>query len=118
VVYYRSITTCFAIATVAIPFTALAADLESVFNIAEGAAILFSRFFGVLAIAMFVYGIVKYIAASGNAEKEKQARGYIIYGLIGLFILVAFWALVTVIVTTFGLEGENPSITPPPPPTV
>ena len=68
--------------------------------------------FMTVAVAVFLWGIIMYITAGGDAEKEKTARGYIIYGLIGLFVLVAFWGLITVITTTFGVtEGTTP-ITP------
>jgi len=71
-----------------------------------------------VAIAVFVYGIIKYIASAGDAQKEKEARGYIVYGLIGLFVLVAFWALVTVVTSTFGLEGESETTEYPEPPLI
>jgi len=65
-----------------------------------------------IAIAVFLYGIVLYISSGGDAEKEKTARGYIIYGIIGLFILVAFWGLVTVLANTFGISSGTTPITP------
>lgn len=65
-----------------------------------------------IAIAVFLYGIVLYISSGGDAEKEKTARGYIIYGIIGLFVLVAFWGLVTVLANTFGISSGVTPITP------
>lgn len=65
-----------------------------------------------IAIAVFLYGIVLYISSGGDAEKEKTARGYIIYGIIGLFVLVAFWGLVTVLANTFGISSGTSPITP------
>ncbi len=65
-----------------------------------------------IAIAVFLYGIVLYISSGGDAEKEKTARGYIIYGIIGLFVLVAFWGLVTVLANTFGISSGTTPITP------
>lgn len=66
-----------------------------------------------IAVAVFIYGVVKYIAAAGDTEKMREAKGYIIYGILGLFVLVAFWGLIAVIVYTFGLDASNPSITLP-----
>ena len=60
--------------------------------------------FMVLAFAIFLWGIVKYITAGGSPEKEKAARGFIIYGLIGIFLLVAFWGIIKIFTTTFGLD--------------
>ena len=69
-----------------------------------------------LAIAVFVYGVVKFIAAAGDEQKIKDAKNYIVYGLLGLFVLVAFWGLVAILVTTFQLDASNPPITMPPAP--
>ena len=65
-----------------------------------------------IAIAVFLYGIVLYISSGGDSEREKNARGYIIYGVIGLFALVAFWGLVTVLAQTFGITAGSSPITP------
>jgi len=72
----------------------------------------FVPFLMVVAIAIFVYGVVKFIAAAGNEEKIKSAKSYIIYGILGLFVLVAFWGLVAVLVDTFGISEESAPIKP------
>jgi hypothetical protein len=69
-------------------------------------------FLSAVAIAFFVYGVIKYITAAGDVEKQKSAKGYILYGIIGLFVLVAFWALVTVLTSTFGLTERQSPIHP------
>jgi len=69
-----------------------------------------------IAIAVFIYGVVKYIAAAGDTDKMKEAKGYIIYGILGLFVLVAFWGLIAVLVQTFGLDAANSPIELPPAP--
>lgn len=69
----------------------------------------------VLVVAVFLWGIVRYVTAGGDAEKEKAARGYIIYGLIGIFVLVAFWGIVKMFAGTFGVDtgGTLPEVTIP-----
>ncbi|MBU2633233.1 hypothetical protein KJ751_01885 [Patescibacteria group bacterium] len=66
----------------------------------------------VLVVAVFLWGIVRYVTAGGDAEKEKAARGYIIYGLIGIFVLVAFWGIVKMFAGTFGVDtgGTLPEV--------
>lgn len=67
----------------------------------------------VLAIAVFMYGVVRYIMAGGDANKESEARSYLVAGLVGLFVLVSFWALISLVVTTFQLDTSGaPPITP------
>ncbi len=58
-------------------------------------------FIGVL---VFIWGIVNYIPGGGNMEKRKTARGYIIYGLIGLFIMIGFWGITKVVFLTFNIQ--------------
>lgn len=60
--------------------------------------------FMVVAVAVFLWGIVRYITAAGDEEKAKEARGYIIYGLIGVFVMVAFWGIINVVAGTFGVD--------------
>lgn len=57
-----------------------------------------------LAFAAFLWGVVKYIYAAGDEEKRKEAKGIIFWGILGMFILVAFWGLIQIVTTTFGIE--------------
>lgn len=57
-----------------------------------------------IAVLVFVYGIVNYVIAK-DEEQKKNARDLIIYGVIGLFAIVAVWGLVNVIANTFGVGG-------------
>lgn len=67
----------------------------------------------ILATLIFLWGIISYITASGDEEKLKSARTYIIWGLIALFVMVAVWGLVQVLLTTFGLgDLESQPLTP------
>lgn len=59
--------------------------------------------FGVL---YFVYGVIRYMIADSEEAKTK-GRDTIIYGVIGLAVIVSLWGLVGVINSTFGLGGEN-----------
>lgn len=61
----------------------------------------------VIATVVFLWGIISYIMAAGDEEKVKEARSFIIYGLIGLFVMVSVWGLVGVIAGSFGVSGTN-----------
>ena len=57
-----------------------------------------------LAFLFFIVAVFKYIMA--KEEKTKgAARDNMIYGIIGLFVMVAVWGLVRILVNTFGLGG-------------
>ena len=100
------------IAFLLFPLEALAATVQSVFLTLTDIVNIVSPVLMSVAVAVFLYGVVKYIIAAGDADKEKTARGYIIYGIIGLFVMVAFWGLVTVLSDTFGIDEGAQPITP------
>jgi|SRR3989338_934905 len=61
----------------------------------------------VLATVVFLWGVVKYVIAQGDEKKIEDGRSYIIYGLFGLFIMVAMWGIVNAAVLTFFGSGAG-----------
>ena len=59
-----------------------------------------------LGVVYFIWGVVQYVIAGGE-EAKKQGRERIIYGIIGLTIIVSLWGLVNLVVNTFGLSTNN-----------
>ena len=58
-----------------------------------------------LAVVVFVWGVVMYVVAS-DEEAKKKGKDRMIWGIIGLVVIVAMWGLVSVLTTTFGLNGS------------
>ena len=65
----------------------------------------------VLAGVYLVWGVVSYIIAD-EEEAKKKGRSKIVYGIIGLAIIISLWGLVNLVVNTFGLD-ERENILPP-----
>jgi hypothetical protein len=59
-----------------------------------------------LAVVYFIWGVIQY-TVSTDEEAKKGARGKIIQGLIGLFVIVAFWGILSLIKNTFGIGPEQ-----------
>ena len=59
-----------------------------------------------LGVVYFVYGVVQYVIAGGE-EAKKAGRDRIIYGIIGLTIIVGVWGLVALVVNTFGINAQT-----------
>ena len=54
-----------------------------------------------IATIIFLWGVITYITAAGEEGKITEGRNYIIWGLIGLFVMVAIWGIVALIGTFF-----------------
>lgn len=65
-----------------------------------------------LALAMFAFGIVKMIAASGNPQKIEQAKNIMLWGIIGLFVMASITGFIALGQRYFGVAGGG-QITPP-----
>ena len=61
---------------------------------------------------VFLWGVVQFITGAGDEEKRRKGRGLIIYGLIGLAVMLAFWGLVNILLTSFGIERGTPGAIP------
>jgi len=63
-----------------------------------------------LATALLLIGILQYITAGGEEERIKKARALIMYGILGLAVMVTVWAFVTVVIDLFFQSGTEISI--------
>lgn len=59
-----------------------------------------------LGVVYFIWGVITYVISS-DEEAKKTGRNRIIYGIIGLAVIVGLWGLVRILTTTFGLENSN-----------
>jgi Na+-driven multidrug efflux pump len=92
--------------SIAAPLFAFAADAFSILTklnqiLATAIPILIT-----LAVVYFIYGVIQYTISS-DEEAKKGARMKIIQGLIGLFVIIAFWGIVRLITNTFGVGPEQ-----------
>lgn len=65
-----------------------------------------------LGVVYFVYGVVSYVISS-DEEAKKAGRDRIIYGIIGLAVIVSLWGLVKIVTNTFGIGTAGQNITFP-----
>ena len=68
----------------------------------------FIIFLFTVALLYFIWGVVEFLQAEkGDLDKQK-GRDHMLYGVIGMFIMVAAFGLMQVIINTFGIEGIDP----------
>ena len=63
-----------------------------------------------LATALFLWGIGKYITAGGDEEKLHEARNLIVWGIVFLSVIVAVWGFVNIIIDFIFGESIIPNI--------
>ncbi len=82
------------------------------FGLLDAANTLINRlipFIIALTVLVFLWGVFKFVIAN-DAEKRKEARGYMVWGIVSLFIMVSVWGLVNILVRTFSLNTNAPAL--------
>ena len=58
-----------------------------------------------LSLVVFGWGIVRFIAAAGNEEELKKAKGILWWGMIGIFVLASVVGIIEFFQRYFGIRG-------------
>ncbi len=61
-----------------------------------------------LAVVVFIYGVLTLMFSDG--DKKEEGKQYMIWGIVGLFVMVSVWGLVAVLQGTFNLEDKPQTI--------
>lgn len=65
--------------------------------------------FMVLATVIFIWGVIEYIIYSANEDKRTQGKKHIVWGLVGLTIMVAVWGIVKMLEYLICGQGGCPT---------
>jgi uncharacterized membrane-anchored protein len=65
------------------------------------------------AVAYFFWGVIQYAFLAKDDASKKTARGIMVYGIIGLFVMVAVWGLVNMLKTFTGTSNAPTSVQAP-----
>ncbi|KKW19109.1 MAG: hypothetical protein UY62_C0083G0002 [Parcubacteria group bacterium GW2011_GWF2_50_9] len=57
-----------------------------------------------LAVFIIIWGVFTYIAGAGDEEKRATAKSFIIWGVVGVFIMLSIWGLVNILVNSINLR--------------
>ena len=58
----------------------------------------------VVASAYFLWGLAQFVMNADNAEARDEGKRKIIYGLIGLTIMVSVFGILQLLLRTFGID--------------
>ncbi len=59
-----------------------------------------------LATAYFIYGIVGYIWNPDNEEAKEKGRRTMIWGIIGMFIMVSVFSIMRLLISSIGADAN------------
>ena len=61
-----------------------------------------------LAVVFFLYGVFEFIMNQENEEKKTEGKSHIVWGIIGITIMMGVWTILNMIMSTFNITGINP----------
>jgi len=63
-----------------------------------------------LALVIFIWGVIKYMANPSNEEERKKGAAFMGWGILALFVMLSVWGLVNVLNLTFGVKNVIPQL--------
>ncbi|MAG12741.1 hypothetical protein CL630_02940 [bacterium] len=64
-----------------------------------------------IALIGFLWGVAQFVLNADSEDKRRDGKQIMIWGIIGLFVMISVWGLVAVIGGTFGI-GVDPGAPP------
>jgi hypothetical protein len=81
-------------------FTSLAAAVTDLVGLLIPLAI-------AIGLLLFIWGLVQYIASSGDEGAKDEGKRKMIWGVIALFVIVSVWGIVTLMGEIFGIGADE-----------
>jgi predicted membrane channel-forming protein YqfA (hemolysin III family) len=60
-------------------------------------------------VIYFIYGVITYVIAD-DEEAKGSGKNRMLWGLIGMFVIVTFWGLISVIQNTLQVQPTAPPV--------
>ena len=61
-----------------------------------------------LATLYFVYGLVEFLANAESEEKKTAGKNHMLWGIIGLAVMISVWGILKIVMNTFNITGIDP----------
>jgi hypothetical protein len=66
-----------------------------------------------IGLLFFIWGLVQFIAASGDDNAKQEGKNKMIWGVVALFVIISVWGIIAIMRTLFGIGGESvPTVIP------
>jgi type VI protein secretion system component VasK len=87
-------------------------DLTKIIELFTDIGLKIIPFLGAIAFLVFVWGVARFIKSAGNEKEIKDSKNMLIWGVIGLFVLVTIWGIIAFLSSEFGFEGSTTPLIP------
>ncbi len=57
-----------------------------------------------LALVYFLYGVFEFIANQSNDEAKTKGKSHMLWGIVGLTIMMGVWGILNVLLNTIGVD--------------
>ncbi len=64
------------------------------------------EFLFALAIVYFLYGVLEFLMNQENEEKKTTGKQHMIWGVIGITIMMGVWTILSILVNTLGVSSQ------------
>jgi uncharacterized membrane protein YidH (DUF202 family) len=61
-----------------------------------------------LAIVYFLYGLLEFIMNQENEEKKTSGKSHMIWGIIGITIMLGVWTILGIVLNTLNINYIHP----------
>ena len=61
-----------------------------------------------LAVVYFLYGVLDFLMNQENEEKKTAGKKHILWGVVGITIMIGVWGILSMILSTLGITYIHP----------
>ena len=61
-----------------------------------------------LAVIFFLWGMFQFLANAENEENRTTGKSHMLWGVIGITIMLGVWTILSIVMNTFSITGINP----------
>ena len=61
-----------------------------------------------LAVVYFLYGVLEFLMNQENEEKKTTGKSHMLWGVVGITIMLGVWTILGMVINTFGIKGVDP----------
>jgi len=85
-----------------------ASDIRSTLNVIITVLNWLIPFLVVVAVFIIIWGAFQFVVSAGDPEKRKEGRDKILWGVVGVTVMLTVWGLVNILRNSFTIWEASP----------